>query len=257
VVNAANNDSRPTLAPHETVLSSVHALRDNDTKSLVYSFLTDEQITTAKAEWEMTRKQAIEPGENEAFKGFMSQLTAPGAEKALMEQVEPTLAELRPQLTMMVGMFSGMGQSMVSENDALSPEEKAQASRLLDGIGRTFLTNDLTNVDSARKVIGIVCSAARSLHFDSLASVQALNFDQLLSKGDAILKATKDVLALYGISMDEWLSSFQAETVSQTADAAVVRLHYEFLGVKESTEYNMVKVGKRWVQKETAEAIAF
>ena len=248
-------DTGSALAPHEAVLSTIHALRDNDTRALVYSLMTDEQIQQAKREWDTQRKQAIDPAEDREFKEMMGQLTAPGAEKALMAQIEPALDEIRPQLTMMIAMFTGMGQAALQENHALSPDEKAQAERILDAVSRTLLTNDLTDPASARKAVGILCSAARNLRVDSLTDVQRLSFDQVLDKGDIVLEALKDILVVYGISPDKWLSTFKAETVRQNGDTAVVRLHYEFLGVKDSSEYEMVKVGKRWVQKEAAGAM--
>ena len=71
---------------------------------------------------------------------------------------------------------------------------------------------------------GFVCSAARSLKLDSMADVQALTFEQLLGKGDILLKATKDILALYGMDLDEWMESVTAETLSENGDSAVWEL---------------------------------
>lgn len=250
----AKGETRVNLTPHETVLSTVQALRSNDTEALVRSLLTDEQWREARADWDQQRKGPVDPAEAQAFEETMSRLTAPGAEEELMKEIEPALAEMRPQMTMMVGMFSGMGQAILAENDALAPAEKQKAARLLDAVGRTLLTNDLTDAGAARKAVGIVCKAARDLKVKTLAEVQALGFEGVLAKGDVVLRATKEVLAVYGISLDDWLATFKAETIQQEGDTATVRVHFEILGVSDSTDYEMVKVGGRWVQKEAAEA---
>ena len=247
------SESRTGLAPHESVLSTVHAVRRNDVSALVRSLFTDDQITLLRQEWDTQRKTKLDPAEDEAFQAFMAQLTAPGAERKIMEELEPQLDEMRPQVAMLVGMFSGMGQAAIAQNETLSPEERAVASRMVGAIGQALLDNDITDVGTAKKAVGVVCQTARRLRMNSLSEVQALEFDDLLKRGDVVLKGLKDVFALYGLSVDDWLATFRAETLDRSGKTATVRVHYEILGVKESSDYEMVQVDGRWVRKEAAE----
>lgn len=240
-------------APHESVIATVQAFRQNDMLGLVESMLTDEQMSFARQEWDAWRRTRPDREEDEAFRQSMEQLTARGAEERIMADLQPQLDEMRPQVAMMVGMFTGMAQAAIAQNDTMSAEDRAAAGRMLGAIGNTLMKNDITDVATAKKAVGIVCGAARKLRLHSLSDVQALEFDDLLKRGDVVLAATKDVLALYGLSVDSWLSTFRAETLRKSGDEATVRVHYEILGVRESADYAMVRVDGRWVRKEAAD----
>jgi hypothetical protein len=245
--------SLDNLSPHESVLASVNALRQNDMTTLVHSLVTGEQLATLEREWDEKRSETPEATEEASFRESMERFTAAGAEQAIMAELEPKLDEMRPQVAMMIGMFGGMGQAVVAGNEALSDEEKEDAGVLLQSIGEVLLENDITAVDSARQAVGILCKTARGLELASMADVQALEFEELLSKGDAVLSTVKDVLEVYNLSLDSWLETFTAETVSQEGDRATVRVSYEILGVSNSSEYQMVRVGTRWVREEATE----
>ena len=112
---AASIESRRStsaLAPHESLMATIAALRANDTRAFLRSLVTEDEFAQAKKEWEQSRRQLFDAKEEAEFRAAMEMLTAPGAEKALMAEIEPALAELRPQLAMLVGMASGMGQVM-------------------------------------------------------------------------------------------------------------------------------------------------
>ena len=65
----------------------------------------------------------------------------------------------------------------------------------------------------------------------------------------------KDVLALYGFSIDQTLDSVKAETVSLDANAAKVKISYSLLNTPLSVESDLVKVGDRWYGKEMLESL--
>ena len=240
-------------APHESVLATVHAVRRNDVSGLLQSLLPADKLAELEQDWNTQRREPIEASEELEFQTTMAMLTAPGAEDQLMAIVEPKLAEMRPQVAMMVGMFSGMAQAAVQQDETLSAEEREKAAEIVNRIGALLLENDITDVGSARRAVGLVCAAARKLELKSLKDIQALSFDQLLGKGDIVLGACKDVFAIYGADVDAWLDSVKAETVNQSGDTALVRVEYEILGLHDSEEVEMVRVDGRWIRKEALE----
>ena len=237
-------------APHDGLVTIVKSLRANDIVGAMRASVSESRFAALKAGWDENRSGKPDPAENAQFQAVMAMLTAPGAEDALMAQVEPKLREARPQIGMVAGMIAGMGQMAVQENTTLSPEERAQVQRLLEAFGKHLVSHDVTDPASARTAIGILCSTARELRLASLEDVQKLSFEELLGKIGVVFGGVKSMLDVYGISVDRSLDSFQAETVTATADHAVVRVRFEFLGVENSSDVELVRSGSDWWPKE-------
>lgn len=77
--------------------------------------------------------------------------------------------------------------------------------------------------------------------------MQGLSFEQALERGDVVLAGVKDVLEVYGFSIDGLLASVQARTVKQSGDSATVEISYSLLGVRNTHQAEMVRVADRWV----------
>jgi hypothetical protein len=254
---AGAHDATRDAAPHEGLVQIVQGLRTNDVALALRASVSAERFSGMQVIWDENRKGTADAAENMQFQAVMGMLTAPGAEDLLMAQVEPKLVEMRPQVAMVAGMLSGMGAMMVQQNTNLSPEEQQVAQRLLEAFGQHLLTHDVTSPASARKVIGIVCTTARQLGVVSLEDVQKLTFDEMLAKLGVVWGGVKSVLDVYGISIDRTLDSFQAETVSVDGDRAVVRVSFQFLGVDQTSEIELVKSGNDWFpESEATTAVA-
>jgi len=238
------------LTPDQAVMAGVQALRANDVEALVTSLASDAQIAELEAEWETKRAEVPDASEAMQFEAFVQQFTAPGAEQALLASVEPQLAELAPQMSMMVAMLGGMGESAILTNDALTQEEKEDAVAVLRSAGEALLEADVSSTENARQAITTLCTAVRGLDLATLDDVRALELDELMEKGDVVLAALKDVLEVYGLSADDWLDTFSAETLVQDGDRATVRVHFELLGTEESSDYEMQRVDGRWIRVE-------
>lgn len=245
----SENGYRGAPAPHESLLAIVKGLRQNDLRTALRLSVGDEQFAMMRALWDEQRKTAVDPADDGQFRAVMAMLTAPGAEKTLLDQVEPKLAELKPQIAMFVGMISGVAGAALQQDTSMSAEEKAQAQQVIDALGKHLMQHDLTDPVSARKAVGIVCSTARKLRLASLADVQALSFDQLLAKAGIAFGGLKELLAVYELRLDSWLDSVRAETVSQDGDYAVVRVEFEIFGVRTSSDAELMRVGDSWVPK--------
>ncbi len=246
----ALNSADRAVTPDRAIVAGVEAIRKNNLKAFLDATFSREQMREMEKAWNTKRKEPADPAEDAQFAEMMQMLTAPGAEKQLMAMVEPKLEEMRPQMGMLVGMMSGMAQAGVDQSADLSSEEKKQVQEVLGGFVKALQDNDLTSSDLARKAIGIVCKTARRLKLDSMADVRALDFRHAVAKGDILLRGTKEVVAVYGFSVDTWLDSVKAETIKEDGDEAVVRVNYEMFGVQQTVDTEMVRVDGRWIHKE-------
>jgi hypothetical protein len=244
---------RPEMQPHATILAGVKAARRNELARFLSLTLSQAQFKELEREWEKQRREPVNDAEDAQFQQTMAMLTAPGAEDQIMAMIKPKLDEMRPNMAMMVGMITGMAQSSIEQNAGLGAEEKAQARKIVAGMTKVLQEHDLASEASARKAVGIVCSTARRLNLKSLGDVQRLSFNQLLARGGIAFGGLKQTLGVYGLEVDEWLDSIQAETVRVDGTAAVVRVTHEVFGVTQSLDTDMVQVGGRWICKETTE----
>ncbi|MEM7280263.1 MAG: hypothetical protein AAF438_01340 [Pseudomonadota bacterium] len=241
--------------PHGTILANVDAMRRSDFGALLKANLTDAQLTEMKTEWEKQRQEEPTESEKAEFAQSMAMLTAEGAEDNLMAMVEPQLAQMKTQMPFFVMMAQTYGGQAIEANTDMSDGERETATKMLTAVADWANKADLANPELARKAIGVAAETARGLDLDTLEDVQALDFDELLEKGGAAFGGTKEVLSVYGISMDDLFDSMEAKTTATDGDNAVVDLSFEFLGVAHSVPVEMVKVDGRWTSANAAKAM--
>ena len=245
------------LSPAETVEASVSALRQNDLKSLLSLSMSEEQIAIMRRSWDDQRRQGASQEEQAEFAQAVAFLTASGAEERIMQMIRPKLDEMRPQWSMTVAMTTGMLESMIEMNEEMDTHEKDQARRVFQAVAQILQKNDFTDEARARKAVNILCGAARELGVSSVDDVQALEFDQLLVKGGHVMSAVKRVLGVYGVDLDSWLESVEAETIYEAGDVAKVRVSFEILGSTQTVDADMVRVNERWVGKDSRSTADF
>ena len=245
--------SHDAATPDGAVLASVAALRSNDVPAFVESTFTADQIAQMRGTWGVEMMESPDPKEAAKFKKTMVMLTAEGAEDILMALAEPQLAEMKPQMDMLMGMLEASAGSAVAQNDELTSLEKDQAQKALTAVVSTLRKNDVTDPARLRKAIGIVCKTARKSGITSVEDVRALRYEQALGKGSLALSMAKDVLEVYGFSIDDVLDSVTARTVSQSGKDATVELAYTLLGTTHTQTAEMVLVAGRWVAKREVE----
>ena len=237
-----------TDSPEGVLLSSVEALRRNDLGAFLEVTLTDEQLAEAREGWREMQGEEPTPTERDEFEQGLAELTAEGAEAQILAEILPKLREMKPQMEMMVGFMTGMAQ-MSLDQSALSSGEKVEARKSLDALGELLKTCDISDETRAREAVGIVCEAARGLAIHTIADVQTLSFEQGMERAGILLGATKDVLALYGLTVDRVLDSVEVNTIEQTESTATVELAFEFLGTSQRVQAEMLHLGGRWVRK--------
>ena len=77
-----------------------------------------------------------------------------------------------------------------------------------------------------------------------------MSFDQVLAKGDIAFAGVKKVFDVYGFSLDQVFDSVDTQLISQTADAAKVKVNFQMFGQPLDFETDMVKFDGRWYGKD-------
>jgi len=241
------------LAPHETVMKSVEALRDNNLQQFLSVSLPAEKYKEVQQQWEEKKQEPVTDEDKQEYATTMQQLTQDGAVDKLMAQLEPQLDQMRAQMPMFVGMFQGIAQSAITQSEEMTDEQKQQAQKAVTAMTAWAQRTDLASPDLARKAVTAAVEMARKIDLPTLDAVHALSFEQMLDKGGVLLAGVKDILAVYDLDVNHTLDSVKAKTVSQDGDTAKVSTSFDFLGTQQEYVGDYVKVDDRWVAKEAME----
>lgn len=211
------------------------------------------ELTEARASWEEKRKEEITEEDEAEFQKMISMATRDGAEDVLFSMAQPHLKDVQQQLGMLPMMLPMIAGGALKEAGA--PEE---ATAMLGEFATKLSTLDVVNEDKLRDAIGILVKSARLLEVQSLKEVQALDFDQILSRSDVLYGGVVDILGVYGLSPQETIDSMKCKVVSTEGDVAQMEMTFSLFGAEPKTvPFEMEKLDGRWFPKklEAPEAV--
>lgn len=247
-------------APDQAILASAKLAKQGDIAALLEHVMPPADFARIKAEWNDRKQDAeVSAEDRERFASAMTKLTAPNAVDTIYAEIEPDLrqfdAQYKQQLPTMVAMGQGYVQGMVQQNTTLSAAEKEQASAAIKAIGEWVQKTPFTDAAKVKQAIGHLADTARGLDLKTLDEARALNFEQSAPKLKIAVNGIKQVLEVYGFSIDRTLDSMKTEVLSNDGTNARVKVSYSLLDTPLTTETEMVKVDGRWYSKDTIEKL--
>lgn len=245
-----------------TFEAQVAAFEKNNLLALLQSSLPQQQWEEAKADWERNRAEPITEEDRKEWADSWGKLTAPDGVDQIMAEVEPKLAEAKPQMAGMVAMMQGIAMMSVQNNQELTDAQKQQATSLLQGLSGWLNTTDFTDAAKMRAALTALADGMRATKIATLEDLHALSFEDLLAKGGVMLGAFKQSLDVYGLSLDQIAKSMKAEVLTETGDTAKLKVSYSLFGTPLSYESEMQRIDGKWygkdllaqIEKATAEA---
>lgn len=251
---------RQTSDPARAVEAFAAQLREDNLLAAVQLAVPPANLEELRAQW--TQKMAEDAPSDEERAEYaqqMAKFTAPDAEQALYAELEPMLVkyetEMAAQMPMMIGMGQGFATQAINANEDLDEVQKKQATEVVSALGGWLQGVNLADRELARKSIAIAVKTARALELPTLDAVRALDFDQTMGKGGLVFSGAKEILALYGLDINQSLASTKATVVSKDDGAAQVDVAYSLLGKNLNTRTEMVEVDGRWYGKDTIEQL--
>ena len=246
--------------PEATMMASIKLLKQGDIGGLMQNALPPAEFAKAKADWGKDKdQQPISDEDRAKFNETMGKLTAPDADAKLFAEIEPKLKEFDATYQQQIPMYATMGattlKGMIQDNQTLSENERTQAVAAIDALEKWVKGTRFTDPEAVKKVLAIVTRTARDLNLKSLDEARALDYDQSMQKARVAFGGVKDVLAVYGFSLDQTLDSVQAKTLTNDGKTANVQLAYTLLGTPLEATTEMVNVDGRWYGKQTIEKL--
>ena len=253
-----HKDKQPDLAaetatPQLAVQNAIKQLRAGDFDSLLQHVLSPADYKQLRSEW--TRREhrslrGVSQAERQRFARNMKRLTQPDAKKKEFAKLEPFLAAWKvvrdKSLPMMIGMFDTAVGTEITQSDSLTGKQKSQARGVLKAVTEWMQRTEWGSKAKAKKAVGIIVDTARALDVKTLEEASNLDYEQSMQRYATAWKGGKDVLAVYGLSVDRMLDSAKVETLTQKGDSATVQVQFTILGKPFTTSVDMVREGKRW-----------
>lgn len=249
-----------TANPADAITATAQKLKSNDVLGVIQLTVPPKHYEKMKADWKADlEKEPITEADRLEFQGMMAKLTAPDAETTLLAEAEPELkkfeTEMAAQMPLMVGMGQGFAMQAIQANESLSAAQKKQAGDVVGAIAAWLQGVQFADRALAKQAIGHAVSTARELNLKTLDEARALEFEPAMQKAGVAFKGIKDVLAVYGLKLDEAFDSVKASVVSETGDNAVVKVDYTIFGQPLSFESPMVRIDGRWYGKDTVDQL--
>lgn len=263
-IAACGRDSAPPATAasgaDDAIRTSARLARANDIGGLFEHMLPPAEFARIKAEWSDNKDEVpLTDEERQRFADAMAMLTADDAVDTLYALIEPDLsqfdAQYKQQLPTVVAMGQAYVQGLVQQSQHLSAAEKAHADQAIKAVAEWVQVTRFTDPALVRRAIGIASETAKRLDLKSLDEARALDFDQSTHKIGIAFDGLKQILDVYGFSIDQSLDSVRTEILASTGETASVKVDYELLGTRLTTRSEMVRVDGRWFAKDTIEKI--
>lgn len=260
-IAACNRDSATSAnaaatGPQQALQKSIQLAREGDIGGLIENMLPPEEFKRIKAEWASQEGQPpIDDADRARFAETMTKLTAADAADALFKEYEPDIrqfdAQYQQQIPTMVAMGRSYLKGLTQQNQELSSSEKEQAASIIDALAQWVEKTRFTDPDLVKRALVILTDSARELDLKSLDEARNLSFEQSTPKLKISFNALKNVLELYGFSINQTLDSAKTELVSSSDDTAVVKVSYTLLDTPLQSTVEMVRIDERWYNKDT------
>jgi hypothetical protein len=246
--------------PAETVRQSVELARQGDIAGLIEHTLPPAEFTRVKATWnDRSDVSETTDQQRQRFAEAMSKLTAANAADTLYAEFEADIrqfdAQYQQQIPTIVAMGRGYLRGLVQQNPDLSVAEKEQARGVIEALSQWVEKTRFTEPEKIRQALAALSDTARQLDLKTLDQAQALNFEQSAPKLKIAFDGLKNVLEIYGFSIDAALDSVTSEVISTDGDNATVRIAYTLLGTPLETRSEMVRIDGRWYSRDTIDKL--
>lgn len=252
----APTEASGSTTPQQAVAEGYRLLRRNDIDALYRHALTPGLYARMRAQWQPPATAAsFSPAEHAQFDKLMAVLAAPGADVLLWAEIKPRLpalqARYQPQLPAMIGMLRTMADTAIRRSPTLTPLEQVQAIAALGAVADWAQRAPWFDADHVKRVLGILTATAQKMPFRTLDEALSLPYGESMQVTGALWSAFKQILAVYGLSVDTILDSAQIKLLSDDGNVAVVQSRFDVLGQTIGRDTTLIKQDGRWYDRST------
>lgn len=254
-VSACQRQSTPAPAtasdstrPAQTVLLLTRHLHDNDLEAFARDAVPPALHARLVTAWRegRTRWPLQELPFDERMPQLLAALAEPGSEQRLQKVFDQQFAGAHAEIKAAANALGLFGVQYVQQDSGYSAAERAHYAQFVSALSRWAAATPLGDPQRARKAIPRLARAARTVGLASDADFAKAGMAISLRRLGVFLDEGKQVLALYGLQLDDSLAGLQATLQSQTGDTAKVRMQYTLGGEPIDTVVELQRRDGRW-----------
>ncbi|GLQ92894.1 hypothetical protein [Dyella acidisoli] len=261
VLAACHNKEEATAAPggatpEAAVQQSVTLIKAGDFDGFWKHALPPADYANLRTDWTHPRpdQRPITDEDRARFAQAVKQLTAPNAETTLYDQLKPKLTQMEQQYHDQLPVMIGIGQAIlttgIAQNKTMTENQKQQMRDALNVMLPWAQQTPWFDQDKAKQAVGVVVTSARQLDLKTPDQLQSMDFDTAMKKYATAYQGIKQLLVIYGLSVDDTLDSVKVSTVGIDHGHAHVKIDYTLLGKPLSSDSQLVLVDGRWYSQD-------
>lgn len=241
---ASGGASRPAQAVKQL---SAH-LRDNNLSAFAREAVPPALHAQLQGAWRAGRSRwpLDELPFDTRLPSLLQALSAPGAEARLQQGFDRQFSGAQAQLTATAAALGLFGVQYVSRQGGYSEDERAHYAQLVAAMSRWGRSAPLGDPRRARPAIAQLTAAARRTGLASAADFARMGMDPSLRRLGPFAATVKQVLAQYGLRLDDSLARMQVTLLQQTGDRARVRMRYPLGGSDIDAVVTLQRIDGRW-----------
>lgn len=234
--------------PAEAVLLLTRHLRDNDLAAFARDAVPPALHRQLDAAWRQGRSRwpLDELPFDERLPKLLGALAEPGSEQKLQRVFDRQFSGETTALKAAATTLGLFGAQYVRHEGDFSAAERRHYLQFVQALSRWGAAAPLSDAGRARIAIPQLATAARATGLESEADFARLGIDAGLQRLSGFLRVLKQVLAGYGLDLDESLGGLRAQPVSQQGDRAQVRMQYRLGGSEIEAVVEVERIGRRW-----------
>ncbi len=242
--------------PEAALQGSIDLIKAGDFNGLWKHALPPADYANLRADWSHHQQdpRPITAEDRARFTETMQKLTGPDAENKLYAELQPKLVSMqqqyKDQLPVLITVGEALAKSGVAQSKNLSEAQKSQAGSVIDVLAPWAQQTPWFDQAKAKQAVGVAVATARKLDLKSPEQLRTLDFDAAMGKYATGYVGLKQLLAIYGLSVDDTLNSIKLTPVSSSNGHAVVKVDYSLLGKPLSTESKLVQQDGRWYSED-------
>jgi hypothetical protein len=238
--------------PEASVQQSIALIKAGNFADFWKHALPPADYNTLRADWTRPRpdERPISAEDRADFIQNMQQLTEPDAENKLYALAKPKLTQLQQQyhdqLPVMIGIGQAIAATGISQSKELTNPQKLQATEVINILAPWAQQVPWFDQARAKQAIAIAVATARKIDLKTPEAMRAMDFDTAMQKYSDGFLGIKQVLALYGLPIDDTLDSVKVTPLENRNGHARVRIDYTLLGKPLSLESDLIQQDGRW-----------
>jgi hypothetical protein len=245
--------------PEAALQGSVDLLKAGDFNGLWKHSLPPADYANMRADWghHQHDQQPITAEDRAKFNETLQKLTEPDAENKLYAELQPKLTAMqqqyKDQMPVLISVGEALVKSGVAQSKTLSETQKTQANGVLDVLAPWVQQTPWFDQAKAKQAVGVAVATARKLDLKDPEQLRSMSFDDTMGKYATGYAGLKQLLTIYGLSVDDTLNSIKLTPLSNSGGHAVVKIDYTLLGKPLSTESKLVQQDGRWYSEDMLE----